>query len=313
MRLKRLLPEFLRFGVSILCLACAFRGVPLSDLWALLRRLPPLPIAAAVLTSFLAYAVMGVRLMGMRRPPLAFRSTFPASLVGLAVNNVLPAKAGEAAKAAWIGRGAGMKLDEAMGLIFFERFFDVNMLTLLSLWFMVKTEQQRYALPLVTCLAAGWLFLLALRARPAWRQHLERLPLPGGLTAFLARFLDAVTAQMMPGRILWMLCSSAVVWALYALQVGIVLNGAAGLGLRWADALGVFALSSLGMLLPSSPGSLGVYEAVAVAALTAYGVPRDQALAAALADHMVQFIPVTAAGGLVLLLCPSKKKGQARA
>ena len=313
MRLKRLLPEFLRFGVSILCLICAFRGVPLSDLWDLLCRLPPLPIAAAVLTSFLAYAVMGVRLMGMRRPPLAFRSTFPASLVGLAVNNVLPAKAGEAAKAAWIGRDAGMKLDEAMGLIFFERFFDVNMLTLLSLWFMVKAEQQRYALPLVACLTAGWLFLLALRARPAWRRHLERLPLPGGLTAFLARFLDAVTAQMTPGRILWMLCSSAAVWALYALQVGIVLNGAAELGLRWTDALGVFALSSLGMLLPSSPGALGVYEAVAVAVLTFYGVPRDQALAAALVDHMVQFIPVTAAGGLVLLLCPSKEKGQARA
>ena len=118
---------------------------------------------------------------------------------------------------------------------------------------------------------------------------------------------------MTPGRILWMLCSSAVVWALYALQVGIVLNGAAELGLRWTDALGVFALSSLGMLLPSSPGALGVYEAVAVTALTFYGVPRDQALAAALADHMVQFIPVTAAGGLVLLLCPSRGKGQARA
>ena len=251
--------------------------------------------------------------MGMCRPHLAFRSTFPASLVGLALNNVLPAKAGEAAKAAWIGRGAGMKLDEAMGLIFFERFFDVNMLTLLSLWFMVKAEQQRYALPLVACLAAGWLFLLALRARPAWWRRLERLPLPGGLSAFLARFLGAVTAQMTPGRILWMLCSSAALWALYALQVGIVLNGAAGLGLRWTDALGVFALSSLGMLLPSSPGALGVYEAVAVAALTSYGVPRDQALAAALADHMVQFIPVTAAGGLVLLLCPLRGKGQARA
>ena len=102
MRLKRLLMELLRFGVSILCLVCAFRGVPLSDLWDLLRQLPPLPIAAAVLTSFLAYAAMGVRLMGMCRPHLAFRSTFPASLVGLALNNVLPAKAGEAAKAAWI-------------------------------------------------------------------------------------------------------------------------------------------------------------------------------------------------------------------
>ena len=80
----------------------------------------------------------------------------------------------------------------------------------------------------------------------------------------------------------------------------------AGLGLSMSGVVGVFALSSLGMLLPSSPGALGVYEAVMVTALDVYGVPRDQALAITLFSHMAQFIPVTLVGGLIFLAFPQR-------
>ena len=109
-----------------------------------------------------------------------------------------------------------------------------------------------------------------------------------------------------------MIATSLAVWSLYALEMILALNGAAGLGLSFGAALSVFALSSLGMLLPSSPGAIGVYEAVAVAALRAHDVPHDQALAAALFAHMAQFIPVTLSGGLVMLGFPSEpSKGSA--
>ena len=62
------------------------------------------------------------------------------------------------------------------------------------------------------------------------------------------------------------------------------------------------------MLLPSSPGAIGVYEAIAVAALRAHDVPHEQALAAALFAHMAQFIPVTLTGGLAMLAFPPDPK-----
>ena len=92
------------------------------------------------------------------------------------------------------------------------------------------------------------------------------------------------------------------------MQMAIALDFAAKLNLGFAGTLGVFALSSLGMLLPSSPGAIGVYEAVAVTALTAYNVPRDQALAITLFVHMAQFIPVTVVGGLIFLAFPDASK-----
>lgn len=306
--MKRAFSTFLRYGISLLCLFYAFHGVPLGELWDVLRGLPAVPVTVAFLSGFLAYAVMGVRLMYMRTPHLTFRSTFCASLVGLALNNVLPAKAGEVAKAAWIGRDHGIPFDESLGIVFVERFFDVNVLALLSLWFMWgRLEQKGAASVLVACLALGWALLFLFRWRPAWVNFWGRLPLPRKVSDFLTRFTLTLVGQMAPQRLAWMTVSSIVLWAFYALQMFVALNWAAGLGLNWAEALGVFALSSLGMLLPSSPGALGVYEAVAVTALAAYGVPRSQALGVALFAHMAQFIPVTLVGGLVFLAFPVQR------
>ncbi|MCR5347654.1 MAG: flippase-like domain-containing protein [Fretibacterium sp.] len=311
--MKRFLGGLLRWGISLLCLVYAFHGVPLSDLWEAMSRFPVMPMIAAILVGFAAYAVLGVRLMFMNPegyPHLTFRSTFCASLVGLALNNVLPAKAGEIAKAVWIGRDHGLSLNTSLGIVFMERFFDVNVLALLSLWFLWQQGQPRVMSLFLLCLAGGWAVLCLFRARPEWGHFWEHLPLPSKITDFLTRFTLSLVEQMSPRRLVWMTASSLFLWMFYAFQTAICLNGAAGLGFSWTETVAVFALSSLGMLLPSSPGAVGVYEAVMLTVLTAYNVPRDQALAVALFAHMAQFIPVTVTGGLVFLLSPRNKGSQ---
>jgi uncharacterized membrane protein YbhN (UPF0104 family) len=56
----------------------------------------------------------------------------------------------------------------------------------------------------------------------------------------------------------------------------------------------VFAISvaMIGVALPSSPGFVGVYEAVYVGALSVFGVSYESALAFALVDH-VYYIGLT--------------------
>ncbi len=58
----------------------------------------------------------------MRTPQIPLSLTLSVTLVGLALNNILPAKAGEVAKAAWLGRDEDTSLDKALGLVFMERF-----------------------------------------------------------------------------------------------------------------------------------------------------------------------------------------------
>ena len=306
--MNRFVSVVLKYGVSLFCLFYAFRGVPLRELWDVLSRFPLPPMLLTTAVSFTAYAVMGVRLTRMNTPPLSFRSALCATLVGLAVNNVVPAKAGEVAKAVWIGRDNRLFADAALGIVFMERFFDVNALALLSLWFVWHVGQRGTTILFLTCLLAGWLVLVLMRRCPKVVSWAARLPLPPKITGFLQRFLFALVGHLTAKRHVWMASTSVLVWGLYALETAVALNGVAGLGLNWKAALSVFALSSLGALLPSSPGALGVYEAIAVAALRAHDVPHEQALAAALFAHMAQFIPVTLAGGLVMLAFPPEPK-----
>ncbi|MDR1979807.1 MAG: flippase-like domain-containing protein [Synergistaceae bacterium] len=306
---KRIAGIVLKYGASVFCLFYVFRGVPFADLTTILGRYPILPMLGVVAVSFAAYAIMGLRLSFMAEPPLSFRSTFCATLVGLAINNVLPAKAGEIAKAVWMGRGNGVSSQKTLGIVFMERFFDVNVLALLSLWFLWTMGERGAAAIFVACLTAGWCVLSLFRAYPSLAERFTSLFGRGNLRRFVSQALSGVLENMSPGRLIWLSAASLTIWCFYSLQMILGVNAVARLGLPWNEALSIFAVSGLGMLLPSSPGAIGVYEAVLVTALKHYGVGPDEALALALFSHMAQFIPVTLAGGLIFAAFPAKREG----
>jgi uncharacterized protein (TIRG00374 family) len=302
----RILGISLKYGTSIFCLFYVFHGVPFADLTATLARYSVWPMFGVVAVSFAAYAVMGLRLSFMTEPPLSFRSTFCATLVGLAINNVLPAKAGEIAKAVWMGRDNGVSSQKTLGIVFMERFFDVNVLALLSLWVLWTMGKRSTAAAFVACLAAGWCVLIFFRARPSLVNGFTELFGRGSLNRFVSQALSGVLENMSPGRLIWLSVTSLTIWCFYSLQMILSVNSAAGLGLSWEATFSVFAVSGLGMLLPSSPGAIGVYEAVIVTALKHYGIDSDEALALALFSHLVQFLPVTLVGGIIFTAFPGK-------
>jgi len=94
---------------------------------------------------------------------------------------------------------------------------------------------------------------------------------------------------------------SVVVWLLFALSIWTALH-AAHLDLPLTAGWTVLAFLGLGVSLPSSPGFVGVVQAATVLALALFSVPRMEALSFSLLFHTSQFIPVTAAGLLYLLL-----------
>jgi uncharacterized membrane protein YbhN (UPF0104 family) len=58
----------------------------------------------------------------------------------------------------------------------------------------------------------------------------------------------------------------------------------------------VLVVVSISILVPSSPGFVGVYHAGAVWSLIQYGVSREDALSCALVLHAAQYIVVTLMG-----------------
>jgi glycosyltransferase 2 family protein len=64
----------------------------------------------------------------------------------------------------------------------------------------------------------------------------------------------------------------------------------------YLGALLLQGLLILGISLPSTPGFFGPFEAVIVAVLALYGVPKDVAFSYAIAFHITSFIPITLLG-----------------
>ncbi|MDR1732927.1 MAG: flippase-like domain-containing protein [Synergistaceae bacterium] len=299
---------FFKYGISVLCLCYAFWDVPLVNLLKIVKGYPLPPMLAVLGVSFTAYAVMGLRLSWMASPPLSFRSAFAATLVGLAINNVLPAKAGEVAKAVWLGRSNGISSQKALGLVLMERFFDVNVLAILSLWFLWSLNRQEVVYLFAACLAGGWAVLFLFYRHPTLTERFIRLFGRGGLGSFVAQALAGVLDNMSPRALVRLTATSLTLWFFYSLQTFLCLNAAAALGLPWPTTLSIFAVSSLGMLLPSSPGAIGVYEAISLTALKNCGIEPDVALTVTLFSHMAQFIPVTLVGGLIFMAFPENSK-----
>jgi uncharacterized membrane protein YbhN (UPF0104 family) len=69
-----------------------------------------------------------------------------------------------------------------------------------------------------------------------------------------------------------------------------------------AAAWAVLAFVGLGVSLPSSPGFVGVIQAATVLALALFSVPHTEALSFSLLLHASQFVPVTAAGLILLIV-----------
>jgi uncharacterized membrane protein YbhN (UPF0104 family) len=88
-------------------------------------------------------------------------------------------------------------------------------------------------------------------------------------------------------------------WLLIAASFWVLMLGF-NLGLPFAAGLLVAIATGLGMIIPSAPGAIGVFEAATLVALGAYGVPRSQALSYALVLHAVNVVPYLVAGAIVL-------------
>jgi uncharacterized protein (TIRG00374 family) len=242
------------------------------------------------------------------RPP--FRPVLAATILGQFFNNILPARAGEAARVIALNQSASTSRAEIVATVAVERLYDV--LGLLVLLFVSLPW-----LPHVTWVHAAAIFAIALVAgaivvvvllvvfqeRPfrLLLRPLARLPyLSVERTEQAAAGLVRGAASL---RDPWLAAVAMILtvgsWILYALSCWLLMLGF-DLGLSpLAGGLVIIAIG-LSLILPSSPAAIGVFEAATLVALRAYGVEKSAGLSYALVLHAVNFFPYIAAGLVVL-------------
>lgn len=298
--------------MSALFAYLALRNIRYGETWHALRSIDYwwlVPATGALAVSTVARAARWrVLFEAGRRPPLW--ETTKATLIGLFFNSILPLRAGEVARIVALKRYAGVSLAESTATVAVERLFDV--LALLLLLF-VTTPWLPHVSWLRSAAVLGIVLLVVLAGAIAVVVLLGERPVrfllrpvamfPGFHDLDVDRVAVNVNRGLSPlrraGHGLLGFAWTVVSWLIIGLSLWSLMVGF-GLHLSFLAALLGTVAVGLAFIVPAAPAAIGVFEAAAIAATTAYGVPRSQALAYALALHALNLFPFIVAG-LVLL------------
>ena len=290
-----------------------------SNYWWLLPGLALL--AVCVLLKAIRWRYLFAR---ETRPPLP--AVAGALLVGYFFNNVLPARAGEAARVVALNRSTRTPRAEIVATIALDRAYDVaSLLVLLFVglpWF-PHVSWLRAAAVLAIVLTGGLVVGAVVLARYGERplrvvlRPLRRLRLVDDARVELAaaNLANGLAALRRPRLVLAALVWTTAAWLALAVSCWTVMLGF-DFHHPFGAALLVVIAINLAAILPSSPAAVGVFEQATLVALGAYGVSDSAALPYALVLHVANFIPFVVVGLVVLhrqALRPSRAGAMRRA
>jgi uncharacterized protein (TIRG00374 family) len=229
------------------------------------------------------------------------------------VNNVLPARAGEFARAYALKKEAQVPFATGLASLVVDRLFDAIVLLLLAAFALLdpalsgaQTVAGRPLSSFATGAGAVVLVLLvgtyaliffptqllrlfelfARRVSPSVEERGRRV---------LETFMQGLSVLRSPGRFAAVFGWSIAHWLLNGLGIWLAFK-AVGIGAPFSAALFIQAFIALGTAVPAAPGFFGVFEYMSVQGLSVYGVGRQQAATWAIGYHLFTFIPITLIG-----------------
>lgn len=286
-----------RFVISALVIgACVwfFMRLDLHATWrTLLEADYALLVIAAIANLLLHQGLKALRWYLMLGPHtnLSFWRIYLYTLAGNAASHALPARAGEALRAGLVQRH-GVPLTTSAGVQLLEAAVEVGSLILVTL-------------------PVPWILELP----PGIRAAIRALYIGGGVIAaigifliffghhggrFLAWLLRGGQALRSP-RVIAVLAATTIAARYVDAGILILCLRAVGLdGGLWTAFLVILAVDAV-LILPTTPGGFGGFEAACVGALHLVGKPAEPALAFGIAYHAIQQIPGMLAGAAVML------------
>jgi hypothetical protein len=300
--------------ISAIALYIAFRGVDWSavgdaftttNYWLLLASFP-------FLIGLLVLKAHRWRLLFYPDHKVGLRPAFGALTIGYMTGTILPLQLGEIARAYVLGESQGIKKMRVLSTVAVERVIDTLVLLLLLAVLIPFVDVPRYAtiaavIVLAVLVLGMGVIALIVQDRSRAERTLDRLVLflpgrlqvqarvwRGSLLDGLSALSDARTTLLV---VLWTIGS----WLASATATYLMLR-AFDLDVPIAAAPLLLVFTTLGFFLPSSPGAIGVWDAISIRTLTEiFSVPHAEATSFALVAHAMYSLPPTLLGAFFLL------------
>lgn len=268
-------------------------------------------LAVACLVLSLAAKAIRWRLLLPNESPVSRRRLFRIMHISFLLNNILPARLGDVARVAMTSNQPGIRFGHVLSSLLTERVTDS--VTLLSCFVLVSPF-----LPIpeayVSWLHIAWFVLAGLAgsvavgilarhalARASARLRLgAKLPFGRALREEAGSFRDGWRQLFSRQHVLRIWGWSGAAW-LGAFAINYLLMRALRIDTPVTVAVLLTCTTNLAMLLPSSPGYLGVFHAAATLSLLPFDVGASQAFSFAILAHLVNVLPVSILGAAFLL------------
>ena len=307
----------LGIALSAVLLYFAFKDIDFSVVFVKLRQAN---LALLALSAISATCIFPLRARRWRpildpiAPGLPFGTLWRPTAIGMMINNVMPYRAGEIARAFALSRSTpAVPFPAAFASLVVDRLFDAVVLLMLMFGAMLDPAFPRgaqvfgytmgniavsgmtFVVGVLVAMYAVVLFpgkvletyeLLARRIAPRFeeRGRAALVAITNGLSVLRtpSRF-----AAVFGWTVLHWLCNAFAFWVAFK-AVGIAAPYSAALFLQGVIAIGVAA--------PQAPGFFGVFELFGKEGLALYGVPPDAAVTWAIGFHVLSYLPITLIG-----------------
>lgn len=306
-----------QFGLGLLvtgiCIALLVRVIDWSATADALASANPWLIGLAVscLLVSLTFKTARWRLLLPAGAEITTPRLFRILHISFFLNNVLPARLGDVARVALTTRQPGLRFGHVVSSLLTERVVDG--LTLLAGFVIVSpllplADSYRSWLHIAWA-AIGGLVLMGGAIVLGQRLALHRragLTLPGRFS-WPRRLRDEAASFREGWRQLFARDHVFTIWGcswaawLLAFAINYLLMQALHIDAPITVAVLLTCTTNLAMLLPSSPGYVGVFHAAATLSLVPFNIDASPALSFAILAHLVNVVPVSLLGAVFLL------------
>jgi uncharacterized protein (TIRG00374 family) len=301
--------------ISIVFLYLALRKVDYGELWTVLSNARWVWI---IPNAILVVGVMWLRAWRWQmilRPigKVPYSRVYASTMIGFMVNNVLPARLGEIARAISLGLKTGLSRSATLATIIVERIYD-SFTLLLFLWLVFafsriaeltevgRIEYLGWVFLAVNVALLGILIILQVRNEAAvrWVRGFSRRFSPriqALASEITEKFARGLTMHHNWPTTAGVVLSSLTIWFILGISNYFIFM-ALGFDHRLPieASFVVLVVVSLMISIPSTAGFVGVFHWAVQISLQIYGLGKSEAVAVAIILHAAQYIPITLIG-----------------
>jgi len=312
MNLKKVAIGILGIVITIIAFYFIFKNINLKSA---LNHISNISYSSSIILILLYLSTFFIRafrwkLMLSDNKDITYNNCLKCILIGFAGNNFLPARGGELLRMEFFSRETKTNRITALSSVFVEKILDG--LILVIFLFIILIINSKLILDsniknlayFSTILFSVFLFLIII-FRVYGQKLITKINSSNKLILKLINVLSSVYESVLFLRwnfstllilistiIIWLVEGSVFVITLYIFDCNDIAIVAGFLTL---------VIVNFGILIPSSPGYLGVFQAMTIFSLLLFNVNKELAFSISIIIHMCQYIPTTLWGGYYLL------------